>query len=292
MIDTLAAVTQGNPLFLNELLRKLVLDRKLKPVGQQWVLDSLDARELPKSVDEMVKQKINALDDEGKNLLAQTSAFGEDVSLSVLTGSSDAMESKVLEFLDQAVELGLLNADYNVNDETIRFVGKQVMDVAYNNLGEAQKRVLHERVGSYQEGLFKKRLLPSAAPLVYHFTRSANRQKASTYDRVVTIDSKSLFNAQEASSYKTEEAASTDTPLDAISFNRVPTLVRSLQTCVRNMRLYKADSKHVVSPTAEFAKAVQQILEKNEQLNLVRVKNSLVVNGQKVGEAGEYKFVA
>jgi diguanylate cyclase (GGDEF)-like protein len=288
----LARVTQGNPLFLNELLRKLVLDRKLKPAGQEWVLDPLDEGELPQSLDELVKQKINTLDDEKRNLLAQTSAFGEDVPLSVLTGSSQAMESKVLEFLDQAVTLGLLSSDYQLNDETIRFTGKKVLDVAYNNIGEVRRRALHEQVGSYQEGLFKKRLLPSAAPLVYHYTRSANRQKAENFSRVVASESKSLFNAQEASAYKTEEAAITDTPIDALSLAYVPTIVRSLQTAVRNMKTYPADSKNVINPSLEFTKAVQQVLAKNARLNFAKVKQFLLVNGQRATEVGEYKFVA
>jgi diguanylate cyclase (GGDEF)-like protein len=290
--EKLARVTQGNPLFLTELLRKLVLDRKLQPVGQQWVIESLDEGELPQSLDELVKQKINALDDDGRNLLAQTSTLGEGVPLSVLTGSAQAVESKVLEFIDQAVTLGLLNSDYQVNDETVRFVGKQVLDVAYNNIGEARRRALHEQVGNYQETLFKKRQLPSAAPLVHHFTRSANRQKATTYERVVASESKSLFNAQEASAYKTDEVASTDTPIDALSLAYVPTIVRSLQTAVRNMKTYPADSKNVVNPSLEFTKAVQQVLAKNARLNFVKVKQFLLVNGQRATEVGEYKFVA
>jgi len=288
----LARVTQGNPLFLNELLRKLVLDRKLKPAGQEWVLDPLDEGALPQSLDEIVKQKINTLDDEKRNLLAQTSAFGEDVPLSVLTGSSQAMESKVLEFIDQAVALGLLSSDYQLNDETIRFTGKKVLDVTYGNIGEARRRALHEQVGSYQEGLFKKRLLPSAAPLVYHYTRSANRQKAANYERIVTSENKSVFNAKEASAYKSDVAASTDTPIDALSLAYVPTIVRSLQTAVRNMKTYPAESKNVINPSQEFTKAVQQVLAKNARLNFVKVKQVLLVNGQRATEVGEYKFVA
>jgi diguanylate cyclase (GGDEF)-like protein len=290
--EKLARVTRGSPLFLTELLRKLILDRTFRPVGSQWVLESLDEGELPQSLDEIVKQKIEALDDDGRKLLAQTSAHGEDVPLSVLTGSAQAVESKVLEFIDQAVTLGLLSSDYQVNDETVRFVGKQVLDVAYNNIGEARRRALHEQVGSYQETLFKKRLLPSAAPLVHHFTRSANRQKATTYERVVASESKSLFNAQEASAYKTDEVASTDTPVDALSLAYVPTIVRSLQTAVRNMKTYPADSKNVVNPSLEFTKAVQQVLAKNARLSFVKVKQFLLVNGQRATEVGEYKFVA
>ncbi|TAJ07876.1 MAG: diguanylate cyclase [Nitrospirae bacterium] len=288
----LARVTQGSPQFLNELLRKWVVERKLRPVGEQWVLDPFEERDLPPSLEELLQQKIDTLDAEGRNLLAQTSVLGENVSLSVLTGSADATEIKVQDFVDHASALGLLSADYQVNDEKIRFAGKTVLDVAYKAIGEATRKALHEKVGNYQETLFKKRLLPSAAPLAHHFTRSTNSQKAAAYARVVATDNTLLFNVQEAGAYKSEGPTSTETPLDPASLSFVPTVVRSLQTAVRNRRLYAADNKNVVNPRQEFIKNVQQVLAKNERLDIVETRRSLLVNGQRVNDVGEYEFVA
>ncbi len=288
----LARVTQGSPQFLNELLRKFVVERKLKAVGDRWVLDSFEEQDLPQTLDELLKQKINALDAEGRNLLAQTSVLGENVSLSVLTGSADAPETKVQEFVDQASALGLLSADYQVNDEKIRFAGKKVLDVAYNAIGEATKKALHEKVGTYQETLFKKRLLPSAAPVAHHFARSNNSQKAATYTRMVATDNSALFNAQEMAAYKSEEPASMETPLDPMSLSFVPAVVRSLQTAVRNRARYAPGDKNVVSPSREFIQTVQQVLANNERLNIIETRRSLLVNGQRVNDVSEYKFVA
>ncbi|MDE3244280.1 MAG: HEAT repeat domain-containing protein, partial [Nitrospirota bacterium] len=289
---TLARVTGGNLHFLNELLRKWVVDRKLKPVGEQWVLDPFEEGDLPQSLEELLQQKINALDAEGRNLLAQTSVLGENVPLSVLAGSADAADITVQDFIDQASALGLLSADYQVNDEKIRFAGKTVLDVAYNAIGEATRKALHEKVGTYQEALFKQRLLPSAAPVAHHFARSSNSQKAAAYARVVAADNALLFNAQEAGAYKSDEPIGTETPLDPVSLSVVPAVVRSLQTAVRNRRLYAADNKNVVSPRQEFVKNVQQVLAKNERLNIVETRRSLLVNGQRVNDVGEYEFVA
>nr|MBI3612254.1 diguanylate cyclase [Nitrospirota bacterium] len=288
----LARVTQGSPQFLNELLRKLIVDRKLKPVGDQWVLDPFEEGELPQSLEELLQQKIDTLDAEGKELLAQTSVLGENVSLSVLTGSADATDIKVQDFVDQASALGLLSAAYHVNDEKIQFAGKKVQGVAYNAIGEAARKTLHEKVGTYQEALFEKRLLPSAAPVAHHFARSANSQKAENYARVAATDNTFLFNAREAGAYKSAEPTSTETPLDPVSLSFVPTIVRSLQTTVRNRRRYAADNINVVNPRQEFIKSVQQVLAKNERLDIVETRRSLLVNGQRVNDVGEYKFVA
>lgn len=289
---TLARVTQGSPQFLTELLRKLVVDRKLRRMGEQWVLDPFEARDLPHSLEELLQQKINALDAEGRHLLAQTSVLGEHVSLSVLTGSADERDITVQDFVDQAAALGLLSADYQVNDEKIRFAGKKVLEIAYKAIGEATRKALHEKVGTYQETLFQKRLLPSAAPVAHHFARSMNRQKAAAYARIATTDNALLFNATEVGAYKSDAMTSMETPLDPVSLSFVPTVVRSLQTAVRNRRLYAADNKNVVHPRQEFIQHVQQVVAKNERLNIVETRRSLLVNGQRVNDVGEYEFVA
>ena len=123
----LAQITQGNPLFLSEILRKLALDQKIPLKDQQWAIEPLEEGYLPESLDEMISHKVSGLDEEKRQLLYRAASFGEDVSLSLLTGSSEEMEAKILEFVDQAIALGLLLSDFKANDETIRFLGKRIL---------------------------------------------------------------------------------------------------------------------------------------------------------------------
>ena len=179
----LEQLTQGNPLFLGEILHQLVMDQKIILMGQQWVMEPSAAEDLPKSLEAIINQKIAGLDEESRGLLHQATTFGEDVALSLLTGGSEAKEARVLEFVDHAVEQGLLSSDFQLNDETIRFRGKRILEIADRGIQPEQKRQLHERIGNYQETLYQRRLLTSAAPVVYHFKLSANQEKAGVYER-------------------------------------------------------------------------------------------------------------
>jgi len=102
----LEQTTQGNPLFLNEIVRKLVMDGKISLTGQQWVVSPLEEGYLPRSLEEIVRQKIAALDEESRGVLDQASVFGGQVSLSMLTGSSDKSEAKILEFVTRRFPRG------------------------------------------------------------------------------------------------------------------------------------------------------------------------------------------
>ena len=291
---SLGQITQGNPLFLSEIQRKLVLEGKLTLTGQQWVVESLDEGYLPKSLEEIVSQKIVALDKESKELLDQASTFGENISLSLLTGSSENRETKVLEFVDQAVAQGLISTDYQMNDETIRFLGKRVLEITYGAIDEDRKRELHEQIGDYQETLYEQKLLPSAATLAYHFQRSANHEKARLYLESQQTHNNKIFNSAEAVNYtgeKLDDTVPEDTPLDATSLSEIPTVIRALLTTIRNIKLYPPGSKAIISSTEQLKEVIDKILTANERLNITVVESDLVVNGETL-DIGEFKSIA
>jgi len=292
--NNLAKITQGNPLFLNEIVRKLIVDRKINLVGNQWLVEPLKEGYLPESLEQIVTEKIAALDEEGRSLLDQASTFGENVSLSMLSGSSQEKEAKVLEFLDQAVAQGLVSSEFQMNDETIRFLSKRVLDIAYGAIEEERKQELHERVGTYQEVLFEQHLLPSPATLAYHFKRSSNQEKAGNYEKLQASSSNRLFDAAEAVYYTAErspEVAPQTSPLDKSSLPLIPAVIRSMLLVVRNLKLYPPGSKAIVTANRQMKEMIDQFLTKNELLSFFGIKGALIVNGQRI-DVTEYKYFA
>jgi len=53
VVKKITATSQGNPLFLSEILRKLVLDQQITLVGQQWIVKPIKAGYLPQSLEEI-----------------------------------------------------------------------------------------------------------------------------------------------------------------------------------------------------------------------------------------------
>ena len=290
----LVRISQGNPLFISELLRKLVLDHKITLTGQQWTLDTLEEGYLPKSLEDIVSQKIAALDEESRLILDQVSALGGDVSLSMLVGSSEQMEAKVLEFIDQARDQGLISTNFQLNDEVISILGKQVLSISYGAIEPDRKHALHERIGHYQEGLYQQQLLPSAATLAYHFKRSTDQQKAGHYEKIQAVANNRNFNGQEALGYTVDapgEGTEVDIPLKPEDFKRIPEIIRDFMVAVRNIKLYPPGSKSIIKINRQFKASLESVLDGNETLNIVQVKNSFLINGQKI-DVSEFKLVA
>jgi diguanylate cyclase (GGDEF)-like protein len=289
----LAQITEGNPLFLGALLRQLVFEQNIKLVGQQWVIETMDPEVLPRTLEVMIRQRISTLDDESRQILDRASALGESLSLSLLTGAAKKSEARILEFVDQAKAIGLLRTDFEWNDETIRFISRRIQEIAEATISPQQKPSLHEEIGTYQESLYQKRLWASAAPLVYHFKRSTNQEKARTYERFQALYRQRIFDPGEALQYTGErrsELLPPGNPLDPVSLAQVPAVLRSFLTALRNIRLYPPGSDSVVGANRQFKEGLDRILEKNENLTIFQVRQALMVNGQRVDTA-EFRVI-
>ena len=290
----LAQLTQGNVLFINGILRKLVLDGKITLTGQQWVVKDLEDGYLPNSLEEIVSQKIAALDEEGRKLLDHAATFGENVSLSMLAGGSKSMEIKVQEFVDQAVTQGLINSEFKKNDEIIGFLSRRVLEITYGAIQEDRKQEIHGRIGTYQKNLHNQYLFPSAATLAYHFQLSANREKAQSYQESQQVYNNKIFNAQEAIHYTGEtlpDAAPGDFPLDPASLAQIPGLIHLLFTSVHNIKLYPSGSSAILDATKQLKETIYKILTDNERLNITQIEKTLMVNGKPL-DVTEFKSIA
>jgi diguanylate cyclase (GGDEF)-like protein len=293
LVSQLVTTTQGNPLFLSEVIRKLVLDQKVSLAGQEWAIRPLEDGYLPRSLEDIVAQKIDALDESGRELLAHASTLGEEVPVSLLTGASERSEHDVLAFLDRAEDLGLLQQDFQLNDENMRFLGKRVLEICHGQIGDDRRQQLHERAGAYQEELNEDGLWPAASLLAYHFKRSANQAKARQYDRMQATYRETVFNPVEAAGYSadTDVDEEVEARLTPDSLPRIPSLLRTLVGAVRAIQLYPAESRAAIDARRHALEAIAPILVGNRRIHLARVDRALLVNGQRL-DVSEYGSLA
>jgi HEAT repeat protein len=288
----IAQITEGSPLFVAEILNKLVHDQRIVLKGQQWMLQPLDSTYLPLSLDEIITEKIASFDEESRRILNHASIFGESVSLSMLTGSLESMETSVLDFLNKATAYGLVISDFRADDENIRFLSKRIQEIVYGNIQQDQKESLHAKIAFYQEKLFEKRLLPSAAILAWHFNRSANLDKARFYDQQNQKYSTSVFVAEEAVHYaEVNDTAMPDVPLDPKALKDLPHFFRSLLIALRGVKLYPVGSKGRTDALCQLKAVLGRILAARNHITVSVDKGSLIVNGETI-DTVNFKSIA
>jgi diguanylate cyclase (GGDEF)-like protein len=293
----LARITAGSPLFLSQILRKLVFDQKVSLTGGGWAVAPLQPGYLPASLDELVNQRLGSLDEKGRQLLEQVSTMGEHASVSMVAGATQLSENVVLEFLDRARVLGLIGSDFEVNDATMHFVGKRIRDIVYGAIQPPRRQELHERIGIYQEGLHQQGFGPSVSSLAFHFERSPDRQKAETYRRSLGELQRRTFDREEAERYADAGpiADDLDVPLsdrlDPEALALIPPLFRSFVSVVRNVQLYPPESRTVWQSHEVAHAAVLALLDSVDSLELSRSEGALLANGHKLDTA-EFRMLA
>ena len=200
----------------------------------------------------------------------------------------------LLDFIDEGVALGLIGSQYQVNDETLRFLSRSILDITYGAIEKNRKRELHERIGNYQETRHAQGLLLSATTLAYHFQRSSNQAKAQLYRESQQAYDETIFNAEEAIRYNGESSADfgpLDIPLEPAALVHIPEVIRTLLTTTRKIQLYPPGSRAIVSATGQLKESIDKILVHNDRLNITQAKKALSVNGEPL-DVTEYHSIA
>jgi len=285
----MAALTEGNPLFITEILRKMANDQKIFQEGSKWRIAAIEKNYFPRSLEEIIQQKMALLDEESRQFVDRASAFGETTSLSMIAGFSKKQSAKIYDCLNQALAQGIVRSDFNETDESIRFSSKRVRDTIYEDISPEVRATLEDQIGSYKEDLYNRQLLPSKTIAAHHFSLGGDPEKARAYQESLADYHLRTFNPDEALTYPDTdtgepdegvggEAAIADTPLSKNARNHIPSLLRAMVVAVRNTRLYPPQSKSVVDSVNQLLALIRQILSTDERLSIILEKNALLVN--------------
>ena len=173
--------TQGNPFFMEEIVRALVEQGVLVRNGATRLTKPLTEIHIPPTVHGILASRIDALSASEKGLLQTLAVIGKDFPLNLvrhITASPDDKLEPMLkglqagEFIYEQPALG--EAEYT-------FKHALTQEVAYNSVLMERRRLLHERTGEAIEALFKERIDDHLAELAHHYSRTANTRKAVEY---------------------------------------------------------------------------------------------------------------
>ena len=166
--------TDGNPLFLNQLVQPLVEDRD--PVRFEEELDHC----VPQQVLEAVQWRLEQLPEDARTVLKTASVIGPEFSLAVLKLATGLDAGRLVELVEQATALGCLEEMPGAVGQ-YRFSHALVRDALYNQLSGPRRARLHWRIGEGLEQHSADDPGASLAELAHHFLQAGDRMKALGY---------------------------------------------------------------------------------------------------------------
>jgi transcriptional regulator with XRE-family HTH domain/tetratricopeptide (TPR) repeat protein len=169
--EQLAERTGGVPFFVLSCARNLT---DARPLGA-FAEDEQAAEALPWTVQQSIQQRLATLADAVRHLLGTAAVVGRVVPVDLLTRVSGQPEEVVVDALDAATQVRLLEDD---QDGGYRFRHDLVREVVEADLTSARRALLHRRVA---EALEAGPAEPAAEVLAYHYVRGGPTEKAVRY---------------------------------------------------------------------------------------------------------------
>lgn len=187
IVEFIREITEGNPLFIVEVLKMLIEKGYIYKSGISWNFHKVTEMDLPTRVADILVRKVEMLGEDARSALRAASVIGEVFTLERLAYLIEDEPGRLQEMLARAGEKGAVMESSDRKGE-FRFAYRLMQRVLYEELSDDECRLFHRRAGEMLEewyGKTKEQLEQRG----FHFEKAGMHEKAISYF---------LLSAQEA----------------------------------------------------------------------------------------------
>jgi class 3 adenylate cyclase/tetratricopeptide (TPR) repeat protein len=175
---------EGNPFFLEEILRQLIDEGRIVRDGGRWRANgNLPDVELPDTVQAVLAARIDLLEPSAKHTLQQASVVGRIFwrgAVAALVGDEDAVDPDLRRLEERELVAPRLGSTM-AGEEELAFSHILTRDVAYESLPRRERPKAHVRVASWIESTTGDRQREYVGLLAHHYSeafRGARRDRS------------------------------------------------------------------------------------------------------------------
>jgi serine/threonine protein kinase/tetratricopeptide (TPR) repeat protein len=168
--------TEGNPLFVQEVIRYLVEEGLIARKEGQWrpTRDTPLEMSIPEGLRDVIGKRLSLLTPECNQLLTVASVIGREFALETLKAVAGINEDVFVSGLKEALRLSILEERSQRGLVRYRFTHAFFRQTLYEEVIAPRRIRLHQQVARALETLYAKRLEEHAAELGEHFSHSSD----------------------------------------------------------------------------------------------------------------------
>lgn len=195
--------TQGNPLFLVEMIASLRDEGRLPQSAEAWRRDFwAEQISIPFQVQTIIESRLQRLDNLSRQIVTSAAVLRSSFGLETIMRMNEYSEPEVLEGFETLLRSGLL---VEQEGHTLTFSHDKIREVAYSSLSHLRRRWLHRQAAESLELDYQERTEAAADQLAYHFERAGLKDKAWTYHTLAGHRARTQY-AHEAAVYHYQQA--------------------------------------------------------------------------------------
>lgn len=199
--------TEGNPLFIQEVIRYAAESGLIKREGGLWVAEGGPEsllNQIPEGLRDVIGRRLSGLSDQCNKVLSIASVIGRDFAVDVLRRVAGVSEDELLTALEEATRVSLIEEMRGQRELRYRFTHAFFRQTLYEEMIAPRRLRMHNEVAKALEQHYEGRLEEHAAELAEHFSHSSTEEdlrKAVQYGRLAAGRASSVFAYSEAVRY-------------------------------------------------------------------------------------------
>ncbi len=186
--------TEGNPFFIEEVVKALVESGKLYYEDGRWHRPSMDELGIPQSVRVAIQSRVRVLLANSQETLRLAAILGREFDFDTLAEASDQEEDALIDALEDAERAQLIEEVSGEGGGTFVFVHALVPATLVGSLRTLQRRRLHRRAAAAIEA----RRPDDFESLAYHYNQAGDAKEATNYLLKAGDRARRLYACQEA----------------------------------------------------------------------------------------------
>lgn len=213
-IKSIYEATEGNPLFIEELIKSLVVDGQIRLRDGRWEQQQSSLIYIPGSIRAVLGKRLDYIKKETLELLRLAAVIGRSFGLDMLLEASPYNDEVIQWAVEEALGAHLIEVVKIVDQPTAmanndiviyyQFQHALIRETLYEELRPLRRRHLHRRVAAAMEKLAGVRPIKNPAVLARHFIDGAEDEKAVPYLRQAGERAYQFYANNEAVDYLTQ----------------------------------------------------------------------------------------
>ncbi len=179
--DSILSRAQGNPFFIEEMIRSMIDGGVLYREDDHWrARADFDSTSIPDSVQAVILSRVDQLGDDAKRVMQTASVIGRLFRRRVLEAASEP-GANLDGILADLAERTLVYQERAFPEVEYSFKHVLMQQAVYQNILTSRRSVLHRRVAETIEALYPDNLADYAEQLAFHYEQSGDVEKAVDY---------------------------------------------------------------------------------------------------------------
>jgi len=176
--DQLYELTEGNPFFIEEVLKSLIAAGELYYTNGHWERKERSSLHIPRSVQDAVQQRTDRLSTSARQVLTLAAVAGRRFDFALLQALTEHDEQHLLHLIKE-----LISAQLVVEESAEQFAFRHALtrQSIYGDLLIRERKALHHRIADMLESLYSTVLETHVADLAYHFYEAGAWEQAFRY---------------------------------------------------------------------------------------------------------------